>query len=357
VSFRTISGEAGPDIFAIVGSGRLAHELAEQLTSSRAGRVVHYGSDPALASVRSGGESGMAGDAGSRGPGLRELARCTAVFTANAAPAMVSMLNELCLLSGVSLTVLRTDGAAFGIYHHAFGVSADSACHACQPRTAAPAPVDNADSRTNRTAASFALRVGLMDGGVQHSQRLAGSTANGTADTIDLPRNPECTVCAVAGGPGLIVRTHNRWGTATCLQRAGPAALEQVLRLSDALITDVRCGACGALPHDQAAHYLNRRAADVEFTTTACAGCGVSGQLECTSSRQFSVAELAARFGEGAAPITYAYGRIAGKTICFDLQADCSGTAYRSLTAGGALTAGAGAVTGAAGVTFNPEDD
>ena len=46
--------------------------------------------------------------------------------------------------------------------------------------------------------------------------------------------------------PGLIVRTHNRWGTATCLQRAGPAALEQVLRLSDALITDVRCGACGA---------------------------------------------------------------------------------------------------------------
>jgi hypothetical protein len=71
-----------------------------------------------------------------------------------------------------------------------------------------------------------------------------------------------------------------RLGTNACLERAGTETLQQFLRLSDALVTEVRCAACGASPLELAARVVNPRAADVDLATTVCPVCEASGTLE-----------------------------------------------------------------------------
>jgi hypothetical protein len=115
------------------------------------------------------------------------------------------------------------------------------------------------------------------------------------------------------------VRTRNRW----CARVAGipgeRSNSDQVLELSDALITDYACTACGAL--EQAARYVNRRAADFDDAIATCPRCATpSVRIEIRDT--FTLGELMQRFGGAPVPAKYALTEIQGEPVCFDLEED-----------------------------------
>jgi hypothetical protein len=356
----------GSRSFAIVGTGLLAEELAQQLESLGAGRIDHYGRSSSPAASHGAAQPVVHG-AAERALTLGEVTRHDTVFVTDEDAATVDQLNELCLLTGVRFVVVGSHGATLTVCVYPFGTAADAACHACNGGDTSRHGVrsNHGDALTHRIAAGFALALGLPEAtpGLPVSRRLTGSSLQGRAQTLDVLRDGACVVCSNAPGPVRVVRTRNRWGTPADLSDVGPATLQQVVQLSDAIVTGVTCSACGVLPAQQATPYLQRRAADSSLRQAACPGCARTGLLHFSGQREFTLAQLAERFGNSPAPVRYAIARLEGGTVCLDLGDGAERRSVQPPVLAGAFVAGFGPIeggtaegAGAAGLAFRPDD-
>jgi hypothetical protein len=120
----------GSRCFAVVGSGGLADELANQLEALRVGRIDLYGQSVELKLAKQPGYRVGAGP-DTRALSLADVARYDTIFATDENPGAVDDLNELCMLAGVRLVVvgMRGDAIALGVYP--FGDAVNPACHAC----------------------------------------------------------------------------------------------------------------------------------------------------------------------------------------------------------------------------------
>jgi hypothetical protein len=338
----------GSRCFAVVGSGGLADELANQLEALRAGRIDHFGRSVKLdlghqASYRTTREPDT------RILSLAAVARYDAIFATDEDPGAVDHLNELCLLAGVRLVVVGSRGTAIVLAVYPFGEGDNPACHAC----GAGATPESNDTRgrhgraaTQRIAAGFAVTLGLPEAstsGTQVARRLLGSSAQGRVHTVDVLRSRDCPVCSRVVGPVRIVHTRNRWASPAGVRGIGLETLQQVVQLSDAIVTAATCSACGVLTPQQAGAYLNRKAPDSAASAAPCPLCS-SGSMRLESQREFTLADLAQRFGPGPAPVRYALLQIASTTVCFDFSPGDERLPGHWPLVTGALVAGFGSV-------------
>lgn len=325
------AGTLAARCFAIVGSGPLADELARQLETLGVGRIDLFGRSSRLGLANQSSYR-LDRDPDIRALSLTDIARYDAIFATGDNPRAVEHLNEMCLLAGVRLVVADTRGTILAVSVYPFGEVDNAACHTCCGSTSEISSEVSSDTRaggehgpTQRITAGFAVALGLpcmTTAGLPVTRRLVGSSLHGRAHTVDVLRNRDCAVCSGVTGPVRTVHTRNRWATPAGLADVGRDTLQQVVTLSDAIVTGATCGACGLLSPQQVAAYVNRRAPDAAMTPLPCPVCRATGSLQFETRRNFTLAELAQRFGAGPAPVRYALVRMAGATVCFDFSGD-----------------------------------
>ena len=351
--------------FAVVGSGGLAVELANQLEALRVGRIDLYGQ---TVNLRLTNQVSYCISAGSdaRALSLADIARYDAIFATDDDSNAVDHLNELCLLAGVRLVVAGTRGTAILVAVYPFSDADHPACHAC----CGGAPVESDDggaghacAPTQRIAAGFAVRLGFpaaTASGTPVTRRLVGSSTQGRVQTVDVLRSLDCAVCSRVVGPVRIVHTRNRWATPAGVSGVGSDTLQQVVQLSDAIVTAASCDACGELTALQAGAYLNRPPPESSTSALPCPVCS-GGAMRLEMRREFTLADLGQRFGPGPAPVRYALVHMASATICFDLSPGVERRLGHWPLVTGAFVAGfgsieAGIADGAAGLMLSSDE-
>jgi hypothetical protein len=219
-----------------------------------------------------------------------------------------------------------------------FAASEDAACYECTLPESAYARVAERDTsgglrrRAGRErlipttavtasvagalAASMALRLGGE--APQGAQRRLLDTIGGAGSTVEIERREGCPGCGAFARAPRIVSTRNRWSPHRDDQSvAGPEIGEQVVQLSDPLIADYECAACG--PLEAATRYVNQRAAEFDDAIATCPECGVPAvRIEIRDT--FTVGELTARVPGRPVPAKFALAEINGDAVCFNLE-------------------------------------
>ena len=250
-------------------------------------------------------------------------------------------LNQMCLIAGTHFVNAAIDSRHAVVESFPFGDAWGGACYECHlppsayerlasryscgglrrraqasaqvPTTAVTASVAGA------LAASTALRLGgaAADHARTGARRVLLDTIAGTSTVSAMHRNGACAACEGLAARPELVRTRNRWLLAPEMPRPGAAALEQVLRLSDPLLTGYECARCGAL--EEAARFVNRRAAEFDDSIVECPRCA-SPAVRIEIRQRFELGELVERFGPRPVPVKFALADIGGRTICFDFE-------------------------------------
>jgi molybdopterin/thiamine biosynthesis adenylyltransferase len=244
-------------------------------------------------------------------------------------------LNQLCLLTRVNLVNTGLDSRWAVVESFPFAAAGDVACYECTlpesaysrvaeryscgglrrralleqltPTTTVTASVAGA------LAASAALRLG--GGAAPAAERRLLDTLGGAATKATIGRRTDCPGCAPLTPPPRLIRIRNRW-TAR-VDGFADEITGQPVQLSDALVTGYECAHCGAL--EQAALYLNRRAAAFDDGIADCPRCAAPAvRVEIRDT--FTVGELSARFGADPVPAKFAIAGIGPGTVCFDLE-------------------------------------
>ena len=247
-------------------------------------------------------------------------------------------LNQLCLIARVNFVNTGIDSRYASVESFPFGAGDASACYECTlpetayarvaeryscgglrrraiierriPTTAITAAVAGA------LAASAALRLGTAPAATARRQLF--DTIGGAGSAVHVERVAACPACGTFDLPPRVVHVRNRWAARP--DGAGgtaPAVAEQVLRLSDPLITGYECATCGPLA--TASRYLHHRATEFDDSITVCPACAApSVRIEIRDT--FTVAELTERFGRERVPARFALAQIGGRATCFDLQ-------------------------------------
>ena len=245
-------------------------------------------------------------------------------------------LNQLCLLAAVDLVNAAIDSRYVTVESFPFGSTPGSACYECHLPESAYARVAeryscgglrrraHAERKVPTTAVtasvagalavSFALRLAAQPGTA--ARRVFCDTLAGRSQVAAVEPSQGCPACGAAAPPQ-VVRVRNRWSPGPAGSGLAPQADDCELRLSDALVTALRCANCGDPPGASA--LLHRRAADLDDSVTLCAGCGQPA-ISVETRDRFSVAELATRFGTAPVPAKFALAEIGGRRICFDLE-------------------------------------
>jgi molybdopterin/thiamine biosynthesis adenylyltransferase len=246
-------------------------------------------------------------------------------------------LNQLCQIARVDMVNAAMDSRWVAVESYPFSSPDPTACYECHlpdsayervaqryscgglkrrahaerkiPTTAITASIAGA------FAASTALRLG--ESRQLPSRRIFVDTIGGGSQVTELVRRDDCPGCAAFGAAPKLVHASRRWNRPGAEPDAETA--RQVLRLSEALITDYRCANCGML--EIADRYINRKAADFDDSIAFCAGCRQPAiQIEIRDC--FRVQELVERFGARPIPVKYALAEINGQTVCFNFEED-----------------------------------
>jgi hypothetical protein len=196
--------------------------------------------------------------------------------------------------------------------------------------------------------------------GMPVTRRLVGSSTQGRVHTVDVLRSRDCAVCSRVVGPVRIVHTRNRWATPAGISSVGSDTLQQLVQLSDAIVTAASCDACGELTALQVGAYLNRPPPESGTSALPCPVCS-GGSMRLEVRREFTLADLAQRFGAGPAPVRYALVYVASATICFDLSPGVERRLGHWPLATGAFVAGfgpieAGIADGGAGLMLSSDE-
>lgn len=348
---------------AVIGAGAIGNEVIKNLALLGVGRVDVFdfdtvelhnltrsiflresdvGFEKAEVVARRAGEvdpnilvRGFAGDFWETLP-LRRLVHYDCVICAVDNFEARLRLNQLCQIAQVDMVNAAIDSRWITVETFPFS-AATTACYECHLPDSAYARVAEryscgglrrravAERQVPTTtitasiagalAASAALRLG--DSAVAESRRVFMDTISGGSRVTLLTRREDCPGCAAFQPPVRLVHVRNRWNRDETVLDSPTA--EQVMRLSDALITAYDCAVCGRL--EEAARYINRKAVDFDETVAICPSCREPAvQLEIRHS--FRMKELIQRFRSEPVPVKYALADMRGATVCFDLEED-----------------------------------
>ncbi len=348
---------------AVIGAGAIGNEVVKNLALLGVGRVDVFdfdtvelhnltrsiflresdvGSDKAEVVAKRAGEvdpnisvQGFAGDFWETLP-LRRLASYDCVICAVDNFEARLRLNQLCQIAQVDMVNAAIDSRWITVETFPFSAAA-TACYEChlpdsaysrvaeryscgglRRRAVAERQVPTTTitaSIAGALAASAALRLG--DSPAVDARRVFLDTISGSSRVTRLTRRQDCPGCADFESQVRLVHVRNRWNRDDT--ELPPATAEQVVRLSDALITAYQCAVCGQL--EEAARYVNRKAADFDESVAICPSCREPAvQFEIRQS--FRMKELMQRFRNDPVPVKYALADMGSGTVCFDLEED-----------------------------------
>jgi molybdopterin/thiamine biosynthesis adenylyltransferase len=269
-----------------------------------------------------------------RSLGLAELARRDVLICAVDNLEARMRLSQLCLLAGVDLVNAGIDSRHASVEVFRFSRPGRCACFECHLPDSAYRKVAEryscgwlrramlAEQRVATTALTAsiagalavqaALRVGGAEGAA--SQRVLFDTRTGTSTVVALAHNPDCPGCAPLWPRPRRVAAHGDWQQAL----AAHAADADALLLSDALIFDYACAACGTTAH--AAHHIGRRADEFDDRIMRCEGCGQLA-VRVDIRAEVGVDELRQRFGGSPLPVKFLLARVGEPdAVCIDLE-------------------------------------
>ncbi|HEY6135205.1 MAG TPA: ThiF family adenylyltransferase [Rubrivivax sp.] len=243
-------------------------------------------------------------------------------------------LSQLCLLAGVDLVNAGIDSRHASVELFRFGAAGPCACFECHlPHSAYSKVAERyscgwlrramwAEDKVATTAITAsvagalavqaALGVGSATGAV--SRRILFDTRTGASTVAALEPNPDCAACAPLWPRPRRVAARGDWSQALAAH-AGDAA---AVLLSDPLIFDYACAACGSTAH--ASRYAGHRADEFDDGITRCAECGEPG-VRVDIRGEATVDALSARFGGAALPVKFLLANVGEPgAVCIDLE-------------------------------------
>ncbi len=240
-------------------------------------------------------------------------------------------LSQLCLLAGTDWINCGIDARFAAVESFPFSAAGLTACYECHlpvsayqrvaeryscgwlrralhaeqtvPTTAITASIAGA------AAAQAALRIGA-DAAIG-ARRMLFDTRSGASTVTILERHAGCAGCGDYSRRPRRVPAGRNWHTTVREQCPEAAALH----LSDPLIFDYECRACGARDDDA---YVGRRAADFDDRIMRCGRCGVLA-VQIDIRAEATIDELARRFPT-MLPIKFALAQRPGEWVCFDVE-------------------------------------
>jgi molybdopterin/thiamine biosynthesis adenylyltransferase len=272
--------------------------------------------------------------------GLSSLSGCDALIAAVDSIEARMRLSQLCLLAGVDFINCGIDARHVVVERFPFSANALPACYECHlpdsayrrvaeryscgwlrralevqrsvPTTAITASIAGA------LAVQQALRVGGMGGagGMANTEacRTLIDTRSGTSTVSRLARSPDCAACAeLATRPRRVAASAHGWAAAVA--RAAPGATW--LRLSDALVTDHECHACG--DRHMAAQVVGRRADDFDDSLMRCSACGKLA-VHVHIQAEAMLSDLQRCLADRPMPVKYLLAPTDGGFVCIDLE-------------------------------------
>lgn len=265
---------------------------------------------------------------------LAELARRDVLICAVDNLEARMRLSQLCLLAGVDMVNAGIDSRHASVEVFRFSAPGPCACFECHLPDSAYRKVAEryscgwlrrallAEDRVATTALTAsvagalavqaALRVGGAEGAV--SRRVLVDTRTGTSTVAALTRNPDCPGCAPLWPRPRRIAANGGWQAALAAHTSDADAL----LLSDALIFDYACAACGTTA--QAARHIGRRADDFDDRIMRCDGCGQLA-VRVDIRAEISADELRQRFGGLPLPLKFMLARLGEPdTLCIDLE-------------------------------------
>jgi molybdopterin/thiamine biosynthesis adenylyltransferase len=269
---------------------------------------------------------------------LGELARRDVVVCAVDNLEARMRLSQLCLLAGVDLVNAGIDSRHAGVELFRFASPAPCACFECHLPASAYRKVAEryscgwlrrallAEDKiattaiTASVAGALAVQAALGVGGEPGaaagvaSQRTLFDTRTGASTVAALAPNPDCAACASLWPRPRRVAACGDWQQALA-DHAGDAA---AVLLSDPLIFDYACVACGTTAH--ASRYSGRRADEFDDRIMRCEGCAELG-VRVDIRSEATVDELRRRFGRTPLPVKFLLAKVGEPdAVCIDLE-------------------------------------
>jgi bacteriocin biosynthesis cyclodehydratase domain-containing protein len=279
---------------AVVGAGRIGVELIRNLALMGVERMDIYERDARAADSLRNRCTVHEGDFWDTLT-LARLLQYDFAFCTLADAAARSRMNRKCLVTNVSLVVVRATGSLAHVSAYPFNLCADSACAECvlTSSNAQPTPIASlqlavlngtrtapqGEVATASVAAALAAALVARIAAGAHGAGVRDATLDaslGQGRSVEVLRDPQCPRCSSLQRPIPIVQTRNRWVVSATVAETCPAALEQRLQLSD--------------------------------------------EIAGLSSDSYSVRELAALFQGGPVPAKFALTAAGGRTICLAFE-------------------------------------
>jgi hypothetical protein len=248
---------------------------------------------------------------------LADLQDCYCAVAAGCDRRALLRLNALVQVAGVDFVSVSLGPRGIVLGTFPYGSDSECACVECdldagQADVVAVQP----DPIATGIAGALAAAAALQCAGIG-ARRLSIPALLAAGTSTPLQRRSGCPACAPPLRSARVVRTRNRWAAraAICLDNA---ALDgQTLRLSDPIVIRCECPHCG--PVAALDSVVNRPVQELPDEVPACPGCGATA-LRVEVRDEFSLRELAERFGGGPVPAKFALASIGGTAVCFDLE-------------------------------------
>jgi molybdopterin/thiamine biosynthesis adenylyltransferase len=246
-------------------------------------------------------------------------------------------LNQMCLVTGVSLVNTGIDSRYATVETFPFAADATAACYECHlPESAyrrmteryscgwlrkrafeerkVPTTTITA-SACGALAASSALRLGQhVEGG--RAKRILVDTITGRSTVTMLERAEACGGCSRFHERPRLVRSKR--GLDLALMRSELARADDIAVVSsDPLITGYTCRQCGYQGDE--ARYVSRRAADFDDGITLCPRCNRHG-VHVEIRDAFTLGELLTQFVGRPLPAKYVLATVGEATLCVELE-------------------------------------
>ncbi|MET0441021.1 MAG: ThiF family adenylyltransferase [Casimicrobiaceae bacterium] len=243
-------------------------------------------------------------------------------------------LSQLCVLAGVDLVNAGIDSRYASVEVFAFSSAAPQACFECHLPGSAYGKVAEryscgwlrrallAEEKVATTAitasvaGALAVQAALRVGGHvgAESRRILLDTRSGRSTVVSLTRNAACAGCAQVSPRPRHVAAGGDWQRALATHAAGADAV----LLSDPVIFNYACTACGPAPH--ATKYTGHRADEFDDRIMRCAACGqLSTRVDIRT--EATVDELRGLFADSPVPAKFLLAKVGGPdAVCIDLE-------------------------------------
>jgi hypothetical protein len=247
---------------------------------------------------------------------LSDLQDCYCAVAAGCDPYALRRLNALAQVAGVDFVSVSLGPDGITLETFPFGSDDRCACAECDAAARPDAVAVLPDPIAAAIAGALAAAAALQCAG-HGARRLSIPALVAAGASTALERRDGCPACAPPWRGPRVIRTRNRWAARAGLA-LGAATLDvQTVRLSDPIVLGCECPHCG--PVEALAGAINRPVSELPDEAPACPGCGASA-LRVEVGDEFSLGELAARFGGGPVPAKFALASIGGAAVCFDLE-------------------------------------